>query len=360
MAVATRILKVLGIGFVLSCLSFLPIAASAQQFDARTQKLIEGAQKEGSLVYIDNLMAPESRDAMNAAFVRHYGLKDFKVTQYLLKSSEVVARVEQELRAEKVSADVVLVNVTTFWGSMQKQGALANYCSPEYKAFTALSKTGIPDGGCFYKAAYGVAFTPMWNPKYVKDDLDSWEKLVDPKYKGQIIFSDPLKGDVYLDTYIGLRKILDVAWFKKMSAQKPIFFVRSTDIRDKVMTGEYPVAVLGYAPRAYQSRKDVELRVSYPKEGVVVMGGFAGIMAKAAHPNAARLWTDFFFGKEGQEVLQKYEAVISGRGDLAVNPDVSKFVPTVDQIKIVPVDWASLTEKDRDAARAEYRSLFGK
>lgn len=360
MAIAARIMNVVCAGLATICLSCMPVIASAESFDARTQKLVDGAQKEGSLVYIDNLMAPESRDAMDAAFVKHYGLKNFKVTQYLLKSSEVIARVEQELRADKLSADVVLVNVTTFWSSMQKQGALAEYCSPEYKAFIALSKAGIPDGGCYYKAAYGVAFTPMWNPKYVKEDLDSWQKLVDPKYKGQIIFSDPLKGEVYLDTYIGLRKILDASWFKKMAALNPVYLVRSTDIRDKVMTGEYPIAVLGYAPRAYQSRKDVELRTSYPKEGVVVMGGFAGIMAKAAHPNAARLWTDFFFSKEGQEVLQKYEAVISGRADLTKNPEVAKYVPSVDQIKIVPVDWTHLTEQDRDKARAEFRSLFGK
>ena len=92
-------------GLVTLCLSHLPVMASDQKFDARTQKLIEDAQKEGSLVYIDNLMAPESREAMNAAFVKHYGLKNFKFTQYLLKSSEVIARVEQELRADKLSAD---------------------------------------------------------------------------------------------------------------------------------------------------------------------------------------------------------------------------------------------------------------
>ncbi len=254
----------------------------------------------------------------------------------------------------------MLVNVTTFWRSLQQQGALAEYCSPEYKAFTVLSSVGIPDGGCFYKAAYGVAFTPMWNPQYVKENLDSWQKLVNPKYKGQMIFSDPLKGAVYLDTYIGLRKILDVSWFKKMAALNPVFLVRSTDIRDKVMTGEYPIAALGYAPRAYQSRKDVDLRTSYPKEGSVVMGGFAGVMAKANHPNAARLWIDFFFSKEGQQVLRKYEAVIAGRSDLAKDPEVEKYVPPVDKIKIIPVDWAHLTEQDRNKARDEFRSIFGK
>jgi iron(III) transport system substrate-binding protein len=325
--------------------------------DARTKALIEGAQKEGELVYIDNLMAPESRKAMHEAFLKRYGLKNFKITPYLLKSSEVIARVDQELKADRVSADWVLVNVATFWRDLEKRRALMEYCSPEYAAFTALAQAGVPDGGCYFKASLGVAFTPMWNPKYVKEDLDSWEKIVDPKYKGQIIFSDPLKGAVYLDTYIGMRKVLPVSWFKKMAGLKPFFLVRSTDIRDKIMTGEYAIAVLGYAPRAYQVRKDVELKVSYPKEGVVVLGSFAGIMAKAAHPNAAKLWTDFFYSKEGMAILRKHEAVIAGRGDLAPDTEVEKFVPSISKLKIIKVDWDKLTEKDRKAARAEYESI---
>lgn len=342
-----------------SCLS--SVAAVAQTAsDNDTKALIAGAQKEGELVYIDNLMAPESRKAMQDAFIKKYGLKDFKITPYLLKSSEVIARVNQELRAGRVPADWVLVNVASFWRELKNKGELMKYCSPEYKAFTALAEAGIPDGGCYFKAALGVAFTPMWNPKYVKENIDSWQKLTNSKYKGQMIFSDPLKGAVYLDTYIGLRTILPASWFKKIAAQNPFYLVRSTDIRDKVMTGEYPIAALGYAPRAYQVRKSVQLNVSYPKEGVVVLGSFAGIMAKAAHPNAAKLWTDFFFSKEGMEVLRKNEAVIAGRGDLPPDPEVEKFVPSISKIKIVKYDWDKLTEKDREAARAEFQSIFSR
>lgn len=329
--------------------------------DARTKALIEGAQKEGELVYIDNLMAPESRKVMQDAFLKRYGLKNFKITPYLLKSSEVVARVDQELKADRVSADWVLVNVATFWREMQERGALLKYCSPEYEAFEALeAKAGLLDGDCYFKASIGVAFTPMWNPKYVKENLDSWEKLVDPKYKGQVIFSDPLKGAVYLDTYIGLRKVLPLSWFKKMAEQKPFFLVRSTDIRDKVMTGEYPIAALGYAPRAYQVRKDVQLDVSYPKEGIVLLGSFGGIMAKAKHPNAAKLWTDFFYSKEGMAILRKHEAVIAGRGDLPPDPEVEKYVPSITKLNLIKVDWDKLTEADRKAARAEFESVFNR
>ena len=91
------------------------------------------------------------------------------------------------------------------------------------------------------------------------------------------------------------------------------------------MTGEYPIAVLGYAPRAYQSRKDVDLRVSYPKEGCSRNGRLRRHHGESCTSECRQALDRFFFSKEGQEILQKYEAVISGRGDLAKNPEVGKI-----------------------------------
>jgi len=344
--------------FVLTLNSFLWVGSARAAASDSESKLVAAAKKEGQLNYMDNLMAPESRKAMQDAFRKRYGLSNFVFKPQLLKSAEVVARVGQELSAGRVTIDWVSVNVASFWKDLKSRGALLEYCSPQYKAFSGLSGAGIPDGGCFYHASHGVAFTPMWNPKFVKEKLDSWRDFTNPKYKGQIIMSDATKAPVYLDTYIGLRKILDTSYFKGLAAQRPFFLVRSTEIRDKVMTGEFPIAVLGYAPRAYQVRDKVELDVSYPKEGVVLLGAFGGILAKAPHPNAAKLWTDFFYSKEGQSVLVKYEGVISGRNDISVGPEVRKYVPALSDLKLIPVDWDKITKEDREKARAEFRSIF--
>src|SRR3546814_6899266 len=98
-----------------------------------------------------------------------------------------------------------------------------------------------------------------------------------------------------------------------MKAQNPFFLLRSTDIRDRVMSGEFPIAVLGYPPRAYQVRDQIDMKASFPSEGVVVAGNYGGILADAPHPNAAKLWTDFLFSQKGQEILVRLEAIGSLR-----------------------------------------------
>ena len=339
-------------------LSALGAGSSLAAQNSDRSKLVAAAQREGQLDYIDNLMAPKSRQAMQDAFVKRYGLTNFTFKPHLLKSAEVVARVEQQISSGHVSTDWVSVNAYDFWKSLKKHNALLKYCAPEYKAFKLLSTVGIPDGGCYFHASHGVTFTPMWNPKFVHADFTSWKQLINPKYKGKVIMSDATKAPVYLDTFIGLRQVLPLSWFKALAKLHPFMLVRSTEIRDKVMTGEFPIAVLGYAPRAYQVMNEAKLRVSYPKEGVVLEGAFDGILAKAPHPAAAKLWTDFFFSKEGQTILVKYEGVISGRSDLKVSPDVREYIPSLASIKVIPVQWAKITPQEREQARDQFRSIF--
>ncbi len=349
---------------VIACVSgvavcFLGVPASLAAQTHGERALAAAAQKEGELDYVDNLMAPKSRAAMQEAFVKRYGLTGFKFAPHLLKSAELIGRVEAEVSSGHVTTDWALVNDYAFWQSLKKAHALLKYCAPEYAAFHLLSTVGIPNGACYFQASHGVTFTPMWNPKFVHANLTSWNQLIDSKYKGKVIMSDARKAPVYLDTFIGLRQVLPLSWFKALAKLHPFLLVRSTEIRDKVMTGEFPIAVWGYAPRAYQVRKEVRLRVSYPKEGVVLEGAFGGILAKAPHPAAAKLWTDFFYSKEGQTILVKYEGVISGRSDLRVSPAVRKYIPALKSIKVIPVKWAKITRAERKKARDEFRSIFG-
>ena len=280
---------------------------------------------------------------------------------YIGSSSSVVSRTTEELQANKVTVDWLAVNFATFWKNLQKRGELMKYCSPEYKGLTYRKQAGVLDGGCEFQSVAAIVFGLLWNPQYVKEDLQSWAQLTDPKYKGLIIFGDVRKSAAYLDAYYGLRtdKVWTDEWLQKIKAQKPFFLLRSTDIRDRVMSGEFPIAILGYGPRAYQVRDQVKLDASWPKEGVVVDGNYGGILAKAPHPAAAKLWNDFIFSKQGQEILIKLEAIATLRSDVDIPKEVQPFVPNLGKIKAAPVDWANLTKAKLDPIREDFRKIFG-
>ncbi len=329
---------------------------------AADQALIDAAIKEGVISYATNLMAPTSQKVIEAAFRKAYKLPDsFKVEAYTPSMTQVIPRVNQEIAANNVKIDWVGLNAPAFWAQLREKGELLEYCSPEYKTLDLRDKVGAVDGGCLFQTTAAVTFGLIWNPKYVKEDLQSWSQLTDPKYKGLFVFGDLRKAGSYLDTYIGLRQgnVWNDDFLKAIKAQEPFFEVRSTAIRDKVMTGEFPIAILGYPARAYQVRDKVKLSASYPKEGVVVLGHYGGILKKAPHPNAAKLWTDFMFSKAGQEALIEYEAIASLRSDAKPTPAVAPYVPDFTKTKAIPVDWLKLDNATRDKHREEFRAMFG-
>ncbi|WP_188080145.1 extracellular solute-binding protein [Neorhizobium sp. P12A] len=342
------------------------VALMAASFSAGTaysadQSLVDAAVKEGHLTYATNMTAPETQKVLEKAFRETYKLPDsFQIEGYTADSSGVVARVGQEMAADKVSIDWVAVNSESFWRGLAKKGALLEYCSESYKTLVFLKQAKVLDGGCYFQAASVIVFGVMWNPAYVSEDITSWAQLADPKYKGQIIIGDARKSAGYLDQYAGLRQanVWTDEWLQKMKAQDPFFVVRSTDIRDRVMSGEFPIAIFGFGPRAYQVRDQVPLKMGWPSEGIVATGSYGGVLAKAPHPNAGKLWTDFIFSEKGQEILVEQEG-ISSIAKVKVPDDAVPFIADVDKIKTVTVDWDAMTQEALDKWRSDFRRVFG-
>jgi ABC-type Fe3+ transport system substrate-binding protein len=79
-----------------------------------------------------------------------------------------------------------------------------------------------------------------------------------------------------------------------------------------------------------------------------------GISAHAPHPNAAKLFLDFFHSEVAQITLLE-EGYAVGRLGLKSKHPV--FPRPIYDIKAIPVDWRKITTKDRNNAREEFRRL---
>ena len=80
------------------------------------------------------------------------------------------------------------------------------------------------------------------------------------------------------------------------------------------------------------------------------------ILAKAPHPNAAKLWLDFTLSEQGQTILAKREALISGRSGF--KSPLPEYAPAIDSINAIPVEWEKVTLDEMQKARDEWASLF--
>jgi iron(III) transport system substrate-binding protein len=324
---------------------------------ARLSALIDGAKKEGELTYWDVVIQPETNDALVAEFRKYYGLPNsFKVNYQLSATAALVTRVEQEIGADRVTIDIAAIGSPSWVFERANKGDALEYDSPQYKYFETSFKNGLGKPKFFaFNGAY--LFVPMWDSEALKFSGKSYKDVLGAVATGRLTVGDVSKSVAYLATYAGLRKSLDVDFFKKLAAMKPSLLVRSEQIASRLVSGEDLLAFTGMPTRAYQNnQKGAKLKFIFPEEGVVLLPQNMFILKKAPHPNAAKLWIDFVLSERGQAILVKGEALISGRAGF--KSPLPEYAPAIETLKLIPIDWEALSAAELQKIRAEWTSIF--
>jgi iron(III) transport system substrate-binding protein len=144
-------------------------------------------------------------------------------------------------------------------------------------------------------------------------------------------------------------------YFKQLAQNRPMLVQSAVDPSGVVASGERPVAVNGGDYTFYQvKKKGNPVEIVYPKEGVPLVVSPTAITAFAPHPNAARLFTDFTFGKDVQQVLADTEGLYTGHP--AVRYPADK--PKLGDLKLLPADPEEL-EKRNEEIKTRFVEFFG-
>ena len=337
-----------------------PPAAKAGNLD----QLIEAAKKEGQLNWIDVTIQQFNDPRFHAAFKKKFGLSDnFQVNHTFKATGDLITQVQQEVQADKVTQDFVMIGDLTFWKGLEQAGALLDYAPTELAALESkLKLLGFPTNPPKWATIVSYAFGPVWNKKFVTKNIKSWFDLVDAEFSGKAIQGDIRTSSTQTDTYIGLRKAIGADFFQKYAdTVNPVLVFRTPEQQQKLTSGEQVISDFHLAARALQARRDdssLEFGAAYPSEGVVPLPIQAGILAKAPHPNAAKLFAEFMTSQEGQQLFLDAEVQWPLRSDVTYSEEVKQFLTPLDQVKAITLDWNTITPQARDDARAEFRKIF--
>jgi iron(III) transport system substrate-binding protein len=333
----------------------LKAAAGPQKEQLRA--LIAAAIKEGELSSWDTVIQPATHTVLFEAFRTQYGLPaSFKVNYSLSVTTNLVTRVDQELSAGRVTMDVAAIASLAWVHAKVKGGHVMRYDSPQYAAYKQVFEKGLGKEGYFaFNGAY--VFVPMWDASKLNFKGTSWKDVIGVVPSGRLNISDASLSVTHLATYMGLRSILGIDYFKKLAEMKPTFLVRSEQTAQQIVTGQDMFTFSGMPTRAYQfNKRGAQLKFLLPKEGVVLLPQAIFILAKAPHPSAAKLWMDFILSETGQKILVEYEALISGRtGFVSPIPD---YAPPIDKLNVIKIDWEKVTAEDESKAKGEWLSIF--
>jgi iron(III) transport system substrate-binding protein len=325
---------------------------------ARIQGLIDAAKQEGKLEWVGGFISAESGAKILESFKAYYGLDDFTVEHTFAGTGELITRVDQLLNAKSNNFDIVWTASWGWYKDLLKRGELMEYRSPNYAAYTLSDKAGMSQDG--YWVSDGYSNSPMFNTEALKNagidfNGESWAEMLDPKVKGLISIPDPLTSASGAQTYIGMVKVMGPEWVAKLVANEPVRRAQAVQATGWLATGEIPIT-FSHARETYGLKKrGVPVKLTYPKEGVVMQPFAAVILQSAPHPNAAKLFIDFVRSADGAQAVQDAGSLMFFGRPGVKSPD-PEILPGWEDITVVPMNWdEDAGPEDIEAVRKLFR-----
>ncbi len=329
---------------VILVLAFVHYEASAETEKERVKKLIDGAKKEGTLMFYGSINTVDGQTSLNA-FQKKYPF--LKAKHYRAGSDTLMEKILIETRAGRYNADVY--NLRSFTAAvLTEKGLFSQYSSPPHSKFYP---EGFKDPGGAWTSIYMNPATIGYNTSLVPPDQapKDWKDLLDPRWKGKMVM-DREESEWYANMLKVMGREKGRRFMKKLAAQDITYNRGHTLMAQLVAAGEFKVGVVLYSPRI-ENMKATGAPIEWVRANPVVAYHYAiGVAAHAPHPNAARLFVDFMLSKEGQEILVKSKRVPVR---IDVKPDPPRLVKGV---KLAPSDTA--LAKDYKKYFDEYRKVF--
>ncbi len=265
-------------------------------------------------------------------------------------TGKVLARIETETRAGALGGDVVWMADPTAFNGMVAQKQLLAYRPPEWQHIKLAKQ---PDG--YFVAGRILVGCLLVNPKAGGAGVKSFADLTKPALKGKVAIASPLvsgsthviDGTLWKDPRFGWK------YFEQLKKNDVLVLNDVPDVARAVASGERAAGIsltlYKYQPEYANSPMEVVL----PSEGAVTMASPLGILAKAPHPAAAKLFYRFLLSPIAQTVLSE-AGIYPARDDVPA----PNGLPDYDKLKkLLPdFDWI---EKSQRENQAKWRELFG-
>ncbi|MBM3598177.1 MAG: extracellular solute-binding protein [Alphaproteobacteria bacterium] len=316
-----------------------------------TPQLIEAAKKEG-VVHFYTAVDLQLAEVVAKQFEQKY--PGIKVVVERNGSERLFQRIGQEVTANIHNCDVVNTSDAAHFVRWKKDKLLTPYVTPDIADNFAADQRD-PEG---YYANWRNTLSPIFvNTKLVSEaeTPKSFKDLLDPKWAGKLTKAHPGYSGVVMTATFQVSTALGWGYFEQLAKQKPMQLQSATDPPRKVSAGEREVAVDGTEYLAFTLiEKGNPLKIVYPSEGTPMITSPAAVMAKAPHPNAARVFYHYIHTLEAQQML------VDQGGLRSVHKQVkepSGRVP-LSKIKLLPED-AVAVEREAEAIKRRYRQIFG-
>ena len=293
--------------------------------DAAWNNIVEAAKKEGKLTTYSYNLVGDIGLAVSKTFKERYGLDLEIITG---RGAEFIERLKTEKRMGKLVGDVSDGN-PTFIRMMKKE----ELTTPTAKDLIVLRDKDVwvadivsdPKDGHLLTFTFSMV-TTFVNTKLVKagEEPKTWQELLSPKWKGNMILTDPSTSAGTYDTFVPLlrEKIINADFLKALNGQDLRFSSALPDEAGVLSRGERSLSIRG-AVTTYSSfvKQGAPIRAIALNDTAVLAPLLMASFEGSPHPNSARVFINWFLSAEGQTVYGKAAGISS------IRKDVENFLP---------------------------------
>jgi iron(III) transport system substrate-binding protein len=307
-----------------------------------TPDIVAAAKKEGEVMFYGAITINSSK-AIGDLFEKKYGIK---LRHWRGDATELINRTLAEARAGKPAFDVTLGNEVVMT-TLNDKNLFATFDPPAAKGYPKQFRHAEQKMTPWRVLPYGINY----NNHLLKAEEapKSWEELLMPKWKGKFGMANPGIHVTTLQFVLSLEKLLGPKWLKVVEGwakQEPRLGRSLADTIQPLTSGEVTTAI-GYIKDKFQYPGPIEyVRMNHYLASV----SFVALNRQAPHPNAARLFADFFLGPEAQKLF-------GDLGEYVFHPEVDhKFKKDVKDDQIVVMRLPS--NEELESWSKKFREMF--
>ncbi len=328
-------------------------AAATKVFDFETSADVAKAEQEGELVYYGHDGEAGIGTLLNAF------KKDFpkiKTSYVRLQTGALYAKITAERSAGRFGVDVLQLSDISPTLDFQKKGGWQSYASPSYAGYKAEHQS-TPAG--FYGCP-GVTFAGIcYNRTAVKPEQapKTWKDLLNPALQNGISAKLAASGMQHAQWYI-LRKLYGADFWQEFARQRPKGFDARAQLFDRLSKGDDRVCALAeYAGYTLFREKGAPIEFVAPADGLPAIAIYVGVVSRAPHPEAAKLFVDWALSRRGQQVYQNEKILLYGslRSDTGPMPTGKRLA---DFKLLFPSDWNDFAAS-HSAFVKEWNAIMG-
>jgi len=270
--------------------------------------------------------------AISRAFNERYGIHVDIITG---KGAEFIQRLLTEKRIGGIVGDVIdnnPANVKLLKGEGLTTGIADELPVLRDKNIWVADILGLDPQDKHLLGFNFSTYGPWINTNLVKpgDEPKDWKDYLDPRWKGKMLATNPTTSAGLLNIFIPLlrEKAIDEDYIKALYKQDIRFSSNYPDDAAMLSRGERSITFSATDSVYAQFIAQGAPIKSIERDNTVLTLTVVAAISGAPHPNAARLFANWFLSPEGQTVWAKAASVGS------VRKDVTDFRPEAARIKV--------------------------